>query len=141
MSDGTDAENEPAEPYAEYGEVDERYREPDESSLSPDIPEAPDLTDRDVDPVIEGTFWTLVVVFNVGLVAVSIGLMFVIFQGELALGGQITLAGVLVLGYGFYRYRSAKQVISERVDSDGDDSNGDDGEDSDGDSGVDNRNE
>jgi hypothetical protein len=115
VSDGTGAEDEPEEPFAEYGEVDDRYREPEERSLGPEIPEAPDLTDREVDPVIEGTFWMLVVVFNIGLIAVSVGLMFVVFLGDITRGGQITLAGCLVLGYGYYRYRSAKQVISERV--------------------------
>jgi hypothetical protein len=115
VSDGPDTRDEPAEPFAEYGEVDEKYREPEEMSIGPEIPEAPDLTDRDVDPVVEGTFWMLVVVFNIGLIAVSVGVMFVILQGNLVLGGQIALAGAVVLSYGIYRYRSAKQVISDRV--------------------------
>ena len=116
MSDGTDHGDDPAEPFAEYGDLEEKYREPEESSLGPDIPNAPDPSTADVDPVVEGTFWTLVVVFNVGLMAASVGVMLVIFLGEYALGGQITLAGALILGYGVYRYRSAKQLISDRVD-------------------------
>lgn len=141
MSDGTDAEDEPAEPFAEYGEVDEKYREPKAESLGPEIPEAPDLTDREVDPVVEGTFWTLVVVFNIGLIAVSVGVMFVIFQAEFVLGGQITLAGAVILGYGFYRYRSAKQVISDRVDGKSSGTETDGGDTADTDTAENNHNE
>lgn len=118
MSDGSDAGDEDQEPFAEYGELDDQYREPEEERFGPDIPEAPDFTNRTVDPVVEGAFWTLVVVFNIGLIVVSLGVMFIIFQGKFVFGGQITLVGCLVLAYGFYRYRSAKQVISERVDGD-----------------------
>ncbi|MEF8786793.1 MAG: hypothetical protein V5A45_12740 [Haloarculaceae archaeon] len=135
MSDGTDAGDEEPAPFAEYGELDEQYQEPEEETLGPTIPEAPDLSSRDADPVVEGTFWTLVAVFNVGLLAVSLGVMFVIFQENPTLGWQLTVAGCLVLGYGFYRYRSAKEVIEERV-GDGDDSGGtasDDGDDGSGD--------
>ena len=127
MADGTDAEEN--EPFAEYGDLDEKYGEPAEESLGPDIPEAPDLADREVDPVIEGTFWTLVVVFNVGLIAFSVGIMLVVFEQNLALGGQVTLAGAVILAYGFYRYRSAKQVIRDRAETgttdeaDGEDTN------------------
>lgn len=131
MSDGTDPGDDEPVPFAEYGEVDEQYREPEEETLGPTIPEAPDLSTRNTDPVVEGTFWTLVAVFNVGLLVVSLGVMFVIFQENPTLGWQLTVAGCLVLGYGFYRYRSAKEVIEERAgkesDSDGTASgNGDD---------------
>lgn len=121
MSDGTDPLD-GADGFEEHGQVDEQYREPDTSSLGPNIPEAPappdapDPSETDVDPVVEGTFWTLVVVFNIGLMVASIGAMLVVFQHDTALGGQLTLAGVLVLGYGFYRYRGAKQLVKERVD-------------------------
>lgn len=135
MPDGTDAGDDEPAPFAEYGEVDEQYREPEEETLGPTIPEAPDLSTRDADPVVEGTFWTLVAVFNIGLLVVSLGVMFVIFQENPTLGWQLTVAGCLILGYGFYRYRSAKEVIEERVadadDSDGtgnDDENAADGE-------------
>lgn len=123
VPDGTDHGDDPPEPFSEYGEVDETYREPEEGSLGPDIPEAPDLTGNDVDPVIEGAFWTLVVVFNVGLMVTSIGVLFVIFRSGTAFGAQITLAGILILGYGIYRYRNATELVSDRVD-DGTDGDG-----------------
>ena len=118
MPDGADHGDNPTEPFSEYGELDEKYREPEESSLSPDVPEAPkapEPTGGDVDPVVEGAFWTLVVVFNVGLIAASVGVMLVVFQARYALGGQVTAAGVLILGYGLYRYRSTKALVEERV--------------------------
>lgn len=122
MSDGTDAGDDEPVPFAEYGEVDEQYQEPEEETLGPTIPEAPDLSTRTADPVVEGTFWTLVAVFNVGLLVVSLGAMFVIFQENPTLGWQLTVAGCLILGYGFYRYRRAKEVVKERTggESDGD---------------------
>lgn len=126
-------DSEPEEPFAEYGEVDEPYREPEEGEIGPSIPEAPDLSDRAVDPVVAGTFWTLVVVFNVGLVAVSVGVMFVLFQGNLRLGGQLLLGGAIVLAYGVYKYRRGKELVAQRVD-DGDGENGADGIGSDHDS-------
>jgi len=110
------------EPFTEYGEVDDSYQEPEEPQLGPEIPEAPDLSGRDVDPVVEGAFWTLVVVFNVGLAVASLGVMFVIFRGNLQLGGQLTAAGCIVLAYGFYRYRNAKEMVAERVDDSDEDS-------------------
>lgn len=127
MPDGTDADD--PDPFAEYGEIDEKYHEPSENALGPDVPEAPeapDLADRDVDPVVEGAFWTLVVVFNVGLIAFSVGVMLVVFQGRTAFGGQVTLAGAVILGYGLYRYRSARELVDERVGGESDDPSGSD---------------
>lgn len=118
MFDGPDAGED--EPFAEYGEVDEQYREPEEERMGPDIPTAPDLSSRSVDPVVQGTFWTLVAVFNVGLLVVSLGVMFVVFQENPSLGWQLTAAGCLILGYGYYRYRNAKQVIEERTPGESD---------------------
>ncbi|WP_340101394.1 DUF7322 domain-containing protein [Salinibaculum salinum] len=121
MLDGIDDGDENGESFPEHEVLDEKYQEPDQQQLRPDIPTAPDTTGRDIDPVVEGTFWTLVVVFNVGLLVVSVGVLFVIFQENQRLGWQLAAAGAVVLGYGVYRYRSAKQLIDERVtDGDGD---------------------
>lgn len=123
MSDGEDAE--PEEPFTEYGDVGDDYTEPEEPRPGPEIPEAPDLSNRDVDPVVAGAFWTLVVVLNVGLLLVSVGVMFVVFQRNVRLGGQLTIGGLVVLAYGVYRYRNAKAMVAERV-ADGSGADGDD---------------
>ncbi len=100
-----------------------RYTEPDESeaeSIGPDIPEAPDPTDSDVE--IDGdllvSFWRLVVIFNIALLATSLGLMFAFLEGDLMLGGQLTLAGLAVFAYGAFLYRRAKSTVVEDAKSD-----------------------
>lgn len=115
MLDGIDDGDEDSTSFPEHDVLDKKYQEPKEESLEPDIPTVPDPSDRDVDPVVQGTFWTLVVVFNIGLLVVSLGAMFVIFGENPPLGWQLTAVGALILGYGFYRYRSAKQVIERQV--------------------------
>jgi hypothetical protein len=117
--DGIDDGSEDGNSFPENEVLDEKYQEPDQQQLRPDIPTAPDTTSRDVDPVVEGTFWTLVVVFNIGVLMVSVGALLVVFQENRSLGWQLAAAGAVVLGYGFYRYRSAKQLIDERT-ADGD---------------------
>lgn len=92
-----------------------RYEEPEEPDVGPDVPKAPDTTDRvaDVDPELRGTFWALVLVFNVALLATSVGVMLAAFQGNLVRGGQFLVLGLLVFAYGWYRYRQARTRLDE----------------------------
>lgn len=111
MSPEDDEEYDPGQWPQPGGQVAaEQYAEPEEfdpSDLGPDVPEAPDPTegDVDIDPATHRLFWGLVVVFNAALLAVSLGLMFAGFEGRYALGGQLVLAGLVLGGYGYYRYR------------------------------------
>lgn len=102
--------------------LEKRYNaEPEEfdpQELGPDIPEAPDLTEVEASSEVRQRFWALVAVFNVALLATSIGVMFIGFQGEWTLGGQLTLAGLVLLAFGYYRYRQTKAALAEK---DGDD--------------------
>ncbi|WP_336345875.1 DUF7322 domain-containing protein [Halalkalicoccus ordinarius] len=91
-------------------ELDERSKhEPDEPDLGPDVPDAtssggllgPEGTSKE----LLGTFWKLVLLFNVGLLAASLGAMLLVFEGRLRLGGGLLAAGLLALGRGVYRYR------------------------------------
>jgi hypothetical protein len=104
-------------PETQFDVVD-RYTEPEESdpeAIGPAIPEAPDPTDEDVevDSALLVSFWRLVVLFNVALLLTSVGLLFLIFEGALVLGGQLLVAGLLVGVYGLYRYRKAKTEVVE----------------------------
>lgn len=104
---------------------DDLETEPDEPDLGPDVPDiAPDEPDPDLGPEIpdvspsEGgffgpedtpeellrAFWTLVVLFNVGLLATSLGVLVSVFEGRLYLGGGLLVAGLLALARGGYRY-------------------------------------
>jgi hypothetical protein len=91
--------------------------EPDEfdpSSLGPDVPEAPDPPSGAANSDVTALFWKLVVVFNVALLALSVGPMLAYFDGRVDLGIRVTLMGLVAAGYGLFRYR---QFTNER-DSD-----------------------
>lgn len=85
----------------------------DPHSLGPEIPEAPDPSEADIDPDLRNRFWSLVLVFNVALLALSLGLMFAAFEGQLGLGGQLVGAGLVLSAFGYYRYRQAKRSLAE----------------------------
>lgn len=105
-----DEEPEPGQFPHEPGHVDtERYAEPEEfdpHDLGPPVPEAPDPTeeDIDVDPRLWRLFWGLVAVFNVALLALSLGVMIAVFDGKWVLGGQLVAVGLVFLIYGIYKY-------------------------------------
>ena len=103
-----------------------KYEEPDEpgpGDVGPSIPEAPDTASaKDADPTVQNLFWSLVVIFNVAIVAVAVGAMMVGFGTHPTLGLQVLLAGLIVAGYGLYRYREARREVATLV-GDGDEDN------------------
>lgn len=108
-----------SEGWARYGDLAEKYQEPhepDPDAIGPEIPSAPDPTEREgeVDPEIRARFWGLVLVFNVALLALSLGAMFIGFEGNLELGGQLLLVGGILGAYGLYRYRSTKAELLDQ---------------------------
>lgn len=88
--------------------------EPDEESLAPDIPsiETPAVdvsdafADTNADPELTRTFAIAVVLTNVGLLAISLGLMFAVFEGRTQLGGVLVLVGGFALARTYQRYRA-----------------------------------
>ncbi|WP_123537414.1 DUF7322 domain-containing protein [Halosimplex salinum] len=82
-----------------------------EPSLGPDVPEievpsVPEPQDpTDVDPEISRTFWRLVVVFDVAILAMALGPMFVYFRGDWDTGGPMFALGVVTFAYGVLQYR------------------------------------
>lgn len=117
MPDGTAADDSPDEGAWPEFEVDEQYREPEDQTqfdAEPDPPEAPDPSESEVDPDLRWRFWALVVLFNVALLAAALGLLFALFEGDLALGGQLFVAGAVVFAFGLYRYRKTKARLGER---------------------------
>jgi hypothetical protein len=105
------SEHEPDEPDLgpEIPNIEPEESEPD---LGPEIPKAPDTT-TEIDGLLgpEGTptdllgaFWMLVVLFNVGILAASIGALFLVFEGRLYLGGGLLAIGLLALARGIYKY-------------------------------------
>ncbi len=77
--------------------------------LGPDIPDARPsnegfLGPEDASDELIRAFWSLVVLIDVGLLAVTLGILVVVFQGRLYLGGGLLAVGLLALARGGYRY-------------------------------------
>ncbi|MUV61812.1 hypothetical protein GJ634_14440 [Halobacterium sp. CBA1126] len=66
-------------------------------------PEIPDGSDAPAG--LRRRFWTLVVTFNVALLAVSIGAMFVGFRGRWRYGGLAVVLGLALFAFGYWRYQ------------------------------------
>jgi hypothetical protein len=103
---------------------------PDEQSdaereLAPSV-DVPD--ESDADPRLQRQFWLLVLVFNVALMALSVGAMLAVFRGQWDTGGSLVGAGTVLTAYGFYKYRvysradaDVDTVSDADVDADADD--------------------
>ncbi|WP_254822714.1 DUF7322 domain-containing protein [Haloglomus halophilum] len=112
MSDGDPWPDEPDEPtnpgkkYLDRFDPEAEAPEPDpEADLAPDIP--------DESKVPEGlfrAFWGLVATINLGLFAASLGLMLVVFRGELRNGGAVFLLGIAALAYAGWKYREVQST-------------------------------
>lgn len=104
----------------------------DPNSLGPGVPTP---TSGDYQSDTAGLFVRLVVVFNVALLALSLGPMLAYFEGQVDLGLRIFLAGVILFGYGTYRYvkfeRERKARDDDESDGEADDTSGDDADPSD----------
>lgn len=73
-----------------------------EQELAPSV-DIPDESAASTE--LKRKFWSLVLVFNVALGALSVGAMFVGFEGDWELGGSLLAAGAILALYGFYKYR------------------------------------
>ena len=82
--------------------------EPDRPGPKIDIPETPDLSDIDASSNVAQTFWLVVVMVDIGLLAISLGIMIVVFRGQLRFGASVFAIGVLALLLGYRRYRNYK---------------------------------
>jgi hypothetical protein len=115
VSDGSEREEEPDPATRKWDEsevLDDKYKEPDPSErfdIEPNIPEAPSA--EGADPQLQMRFWSLVVIFNIAIITVSVGGMLMFFRENVQLGLQLFLAGVVISAYGFYRYRTAKETV------------------------------
>jgi hypothetical protein len=81
--------------------------EPDpEAKYAPDIPAVsiPDTSDVDVPPEVARMFWRVVIAANIGVLAMSLGLMVIYFRGQWRLGGSAIALGLGTLAYGYLIY-------------------------------------
>lgn len=80
----------------------------DESEDGDDEPAAPPLP-------VRKRFWSIVVLLNLGLFAVSLGVMLAGFRGQYEYGAMFVGGGLVVLYSAYRRYQSRHEVF-ETVD-------------------------
>jgi len=78
----------------------------DRPAADPEV-DVPDPSEAPVQ--LRTAFWSLVVVFNAALLAVSVGAMFVAFRGRWEFGGVLVVAGALAFAFGVHRVRTVKE--------------------------------
>jgi hypothetical protein len=89
------------------GSTEHEPDEPDpETKYAPDIPSVsiPDTSEVDVPPEVARMFWRIVIVVNIGVLAVSLGLMIIYFRGQWPIGGSAIALGLGTLAYGYLIY-------------------------------------
>jgi hypothetical protein len=79
----------------------------EESEAERELAPSVDIPDEsDADPQLQRQFWLLVVVFNVALMAGSVGAMLAVFRSQWDTGGSLVAASVILTAYGYYKYRA-----------------------------------
>ena len=73
---------------------------------------------EDVPTELARTFWVIVLVINAGLLALSIGVMFLIFRGDVSTAGPLLLGGALLLALAYRRYRAFERSEDVSVSDD-----------------------
>ncbi|WP_152422184.1 DUF7322 domain-containing protein [Natrialba asiatica] len=80
------------------------------------IPEV-STTETDVPSELLNIFWGLVLVINAAVLALSLGLLFLLFDGVSTHGVGLVVGGVVLFGFAYRRYRSY-QARSDELTSD-----------------------
>lgn len=75
----------------------------------------PDSDDdgNEVPTEIRARFWKLVALLNVAILVFALGVLLLVFRGDLYVGGGSAVVGALMLGYCAIDYRRAKARIAE----------------------------
>lgn len=77
----------------------------DVSDLSSTIePPTISTAETDVPDDVLETFWTIVLVLNAAVLVVSLGVMFIAFEGSLTRGGALVAGGVVLFAFAGRRY-------------------------------------
>ena len=118
--DGSDdADIVPDDPAEKFPEPSPEAVLPDPENELPNIPEAPtpSLSESDAPAELRRGFWATVLIFNVALLALSVGALLVIFNFERTLGAGLFIVGVFSFVRGYLKYQSLKERDwSEEID-------------------------
>lgn len=92
------------------------FHDPDADSLTIPRVEPPavrepgaDLGGRDVPADVAQTFWIVVIVVNAAVLAVSLGVLLVVFRGETRTGGGLVVGGLVLFGLAYRRYQAFRR--------------------------------
>lgn len=117
MSDGDD------DPEASLAEPEPEADLPDPESELPTVPDVPEVDvpevvvpEADVPGELLRDFWTTVAVFNVALLAASVGVMMLVFDVYRPFGAALLVLGLLSGVRGYLKYRA---LAGERGPDDG----------------------
>lgn len=94
---------EPSEHEPEEYDPEAELRDPDSGSVT--IPEV-STAETDVPPDLLKAFWGTVLAVNGAVLGLSVGLLLVVFRGDLRRGGILLVGGLVLLGFAYRRYRS-----------------------------------
>ncbi|ADD05996.1 uncharacterized protein Nmag_2435 [Natrialba magadii ATCC 43099] len=93
------------------------------------IPEV-STAESDVPKELLKLFWGIVLVLNAAILAVALGLLFIIFEGVSQMALTLIAGGLVLFGFAYYRYRSYRNQENEFTVEDADElSEGDDDDD------------
>ncbi|WP_455448570.1 DUF7322 domain-containing protein [Natrinema thermotolerans] len=87
----------------------------DDLSSAIDPPEV-EMGETDASADLLQTFWALVLVINAAVLAVSLGLLFLLFEGVSTRAGALVVAGLVLLGFAVRRYRRFRADDSGDLD-------------------------
>lgn len=118
---------EPPDPFAEYERPSPKYREPSPPRHAARIMArrarerssrrggGGSLSEREV--AVQSAFVGLLPVFHVGIFALSLGVLLLVFRGGGPVARLITVVGLVTCGYGCLRYLRYRRVLdAERRD-------------------------
>lgn len=71
-------------------------------------PDPPDPSDATVPASLRKQFWLLVIVFNVALIASSLGILLATLDGKPIIGSSLAFLGASAFYYGYQRYQRVK---------------------------------
>lgn len=132
--ESADRDPDPEEAVRDPGE---RYRNPEEKFMDPDhdsltIPQiGVDESETDTDTATDSitipavttpetdaseelleSFWVLVVVLNGAILALSLGALFLLFDGDVTRGGWLLAIGLVLTGFSARRYKQYQHTVS-----------------------------
>ncbi|QSW98564.1 DUF7322 domain-containing protein [Haloterrigena alkaliphila] len=74
--------------------------------------------ETDVPPELLETFWALVLVINGALLTLSLGVLFLVFEGVSRVSGVLLVVGLVLTGFAVRRYRNYQRRDDASPDAD-----------------------